>query len=250
MSWFKKTAVVSAVVVGIAASFTTMLPTSHKIEAAIAVIDEKNIEEAIKTAIQTAKILTEEQKQVAMQILNMKKLDISMLETLMKRNEEKEKMPLSGDMMIPTGIINDKNKSVEAVWQERIGNIEDVINGNMTVYDMARQEQKRQKAIHEASKGTAQAAQQTIQLARQNMKDAKKALEASNTAEGQQQALQAGNYILYDILQSVSAGNRAKAHMAASMAAYFDSKLQQQAESDRILKNSTNISKKWVENSK
>ena len=126
MSWFKKTAVVSAVVVGIAASFTTMLPTSHKIEAAIAVIDEKNIEEAIKTAIQTAKILTEEQKQVAMQILNMKKLDISMLETLMKRNEEKEKMPLSGDMMIPTGIINDKNKSVEAVWQERIGNIEEM----------------------------------------------------------------------------------------------------------------------------
>ena len=250
MSWFKKTAVVSAVVVGIAASFTTMLPTSHKIEAAIAVIDEKKIEEAIKTAIQTAKILTEEQKQVAMQILNMKKLDISMLETLMKRNEEKEKMPLSGDMMIPTGIINDKNKSVEAVWQERIGNIEDVINGNMTVYDMARQEQKRQKAIHEASKGTAQAAQQTIQFDRQNMKDAKKALEASNNAEGQQQALQAGNYILYDILQSVSAGNRAKAHMAASMAAYFDSKLQQQAESDRILKNSTNISKKWVENSK
>ena len=250
MSWFKKTAVVSAVVVGVAASFTTMLPTSHKIEAAIAVIDEKNIEEAIKTAIQTAKILTEEQKQVAMQILNMKKLDISMLETLMKRNEEKEKMPLSGDMMIPTGIINDKNKSVEAVWQERIGNIEDVINGNMTVYDMARQEQKRQKAIHEASKGTAQAAQQTIQFDRQNMEDAKKALEASNNAEGQQQALQAGNYILYDILQSVSAGNRAKAHMAASMAAYFDSKVQQQAESDRILKNSTNISKKWVENSK
>ena len=250
MSWFKKTAVVSAVVVGVAASFTAMLPTSHKIEAAIAVIDEKNIEEAIKTAIQTAKILTEEQKQVAMQILNMKKLDISMLETLMKRNEEKEKMPLSGDMMIPTGIINDKNKSVEAVWQERIGNIEDVINGNMTVYDMARQEQKRQKAIHEASKGTAQAAQQTIQFDRQNMEDAKKALEASNNAEGQQQALQAGNYILYDILQSVSAGNRAKAHMAASMAAYFDSKVQQQAESDRILKNSTNISKKWVENSK
>ena len=250
MSWFKKTAVVSAVVVGVAASFTAMLPTSHKIEAAIAVIDEKNIEEAIKTAIQTAKILTEEQKQVAMQILNMKKLDISMLETLMKRNEEKEKMPLSGDMMIPTGIINDKNKSVEAVWQERIGNIEDVINGNMTVYDMAKQEQKRQKAIHEASKGTAQAAQQTIQFDRQNMEDAKKALEASNNAEGQQQVLQAGNYILYDILQSVSAGNRAKAHMAASMAAYFDSKVQQQAESDRILKNSTNISKKWVENSK
>ena len=250
MLWIKKTVIVTGIVVGVAAGFTAMLPTSHKIEAAIAVIDEKNIEEAIKTAVQTAKILTEEQKQLALQILNAKKLDISMLETLMKRNQKKEESILAGDAVMPSGIINDKSKSVQAQWEERIGNVEDVINGNMTVYDMAIQEQKRQKAIHEASKGAAQAAQQTIQFDKQNMEDAKKALEASNNAEGQQQALQAGNYLLYDILQSVSAGNRAKAHMAASMAAYFDSKVQEKAESDRILKNSTNISKKWVENSK
>ena len=250
MSMIKKTVIVTGIVVGVAAGFTAMLPTSHKIEAAIAVIDEKNIEEAIKTAVQTAKILTEEQKQLALQILNAKKLDISMLETLMKRNQKKEESILAGDAVMPSGIINDKSKSVQAQREERIGNVEDVINGNMTVYDMAIQEQKRQKAIHEASKGAAQAAQQTIQFDKQNMEDAKKALEASNNAEGQQQALQAGNYLLYDILQSVSAGNRAKAHMAASMAAYFDSKVQEKAESDRILKNSTNISKKWVENSK
>ena len=53
---------------------------------------------------------------------------------------------------MPLGIINDKTKSVQAQWDERIGNIEDVINGNITVYDMGVQEQKRQKAIHEASK--------------------------------------------------------------------------------------------------
>lgn len=245
----KKTALASAVVVGVAASFVTMLPTIQKTEAAIAVIDEKNIEEAIKTAIQTAKILTEEQKQLALQILNMKKLDISMLEDLMKRNEEKEKMPLSGDMIFPESLIKE-NESIQKIWNERIGNIEDVINGNMTVYDVVIQEQKRQKAIHQSAKETAQVAQQTIKLDEQNLKDAQKALEASNKAEGQQQALQAGNYILYDILQSVSAGNRERAHMAASMAAYFDSKVQEQAESQRILKNSTNISKKWVENSK
>ena len=249
MSWIKKTAVISGIVVGVAASFTAMLSTSHKSEAAIAVIDQRNIEEAIKTAIQTAKILTEEQKQVAMQILNMKKLDISMLEKLMKRNEEKEKIPLSGDVIYPESLIK-QNESIQKIWNERIGNIEDVINGNMTVYDIIIQEQKRQKAIHQSAKDTAKAAQQTIKLEEKNMEDAKKALEASNKAEGQQQVLQAGNYLLYDILQSVSAGNRAKAHMAASMAAYFDSKIQEQAESERILKNSTNLSKKWVENSK
>lgn len=249
MSWIKKTAVFSGIVVGVAACFTAMLPTSHRSEAAIAVIDQRNIEEAIKTAIQTAKILTEEQKQVAMQILNMKKLDISMLETLMKGNEEKEKIPLSGDVIYPDSLLK-KNESLEKIWNERIGNIEDVINGNMTVYDIVIQEQKRQKAIHQSAKDTAKAAQQTIKLEEKNMEDAKKALEASNKAEGQQQVLQAGNYLLYDILQSVSAGNRAKAHMAASMAAYFDSKVQEQAESERILKNSANLSKKWVENSK
>ena len=249
MTWIKKTALASAVVAGLAASIVTMLPTLQKTEAAIAVIDQRNIEEAIKTAIQTAKILTEEQKQLALQILNMKKLDISMLEDLMKRNKEKEKIPLSDDMLYPESLIK-QNESIQKIWNERIGNIEDVLNGNMTVYDVVVQEQKRQKAIHQSAKETAQVAQQTIKLDEKNLEDAQKALEASNKAEGQQQALQAGNYLLYDILQSVSAGNRERAHMAASMAAYFDSKVQEQAESQRILKNSTNISKKWVENSK
>ena len=71
MKWLKKTAVVSCAV-GVLASFTAMVPTSQSTEAAIAVFDAKNIEEAIKTAIQTAKILTEEQKQLALQIFNKK----------------------------------------------------------------------------------------------------------------------------------------------------------------------------------
>lgn len=175
--------------------------------------------------------------------------NISMLEDLMKRNEEKEKIPLSGDLLYPESLIK-QNESVQKIWNERIGNIEDVINGNMTVYDAVIREQKRQKAIHQSAKETAQSAQQTIKIDNQNLEDAQKAFDASNKAEGQQQVLQAGNYLLYDILQSVLAGNRARAHMATSMAAYFDSKVQEQAESERILKNSTNISKKWVENSK
>ena len=142
MSWVKKTAIVTGIVVGVTASFTSMLTTSQRTEAAIAVIDEKNIEEAIKTAIQTANILTEEQKQLALMILNMKKLDIGMLEDLMKRNEEKNKTALSGDLIYPDGIINE-NVSIEQIWSERMGDIEDVINGNATVYDIVTQEQRR-----------------------------------------------------------------------------------------------------------
>ena len=145
---------------GISAGFMAMIPTSHHTSAAIAVIDQRNIEEAIKTAIQTAQILTEEQKQLALQILNMKKLDISMLETLMKRNEEKEKIPLSGDVIYPDSLLK-KNESLEKIWNERIGNIEDVINGNITVYDAVMQEQKRQKAIHQSAKETVEVAKET-----------------------------------------------------------------------------------------
>ena len=237
MSWIRKTAIATGVVVGITAGTVGMLTVSHRSEAAIAVIDQKNIEEAIKTAIQTANILTEEQKQLALQILNMKKLDVNKLAEL-----------LAGDAVLPPGILGDKDKSVEAVWDERMGNIEDVINGNITVVDMTLQEQNRQKALHETAKGTAEVAKQTMTIDKQSMTDAQKALEASNEAEGQQQSIQAGNYLLYDILGSVVNGNRSKAHMAASMAAYFDAQVQEKAESDRILSNSTSISKKWVEN--
>ena len=73
MKWLKKTAVVSCAV-GVLASFAAMVPTSQSTEAAIAVFDAKNIEEAIKTAIQTAKILTEEQKQLALLIFKRKTL--------------------------------------------------------------------------------------------------------------------------------------------------------------------------------
>ena len=252
MKRFKKVFqnLVTALMVGMVAGVVIMIPYAHNSEAAIAVFDERNIEEAVKTAIQTANILSEEQKQYLLQLTNMKKLDESALEDLIKRNQEKEKSILGGDAIVPAGILNNGDKSVQAVWDERMGNIENVINGNMTVVDMVLQEQKRQTALHEAAKSTAEVAGQTVELDKQNMKDATAALEASDNAEGQQQVMQAGNYLLYDILQSVQNGNRSKAHAEAAQAAYYDMKTQEKAESDRVLKNSTNMSKEWVSNIK
>ena len=43
--------------IGLFSALTLMIPYSHNSEAAIAVFDERNIEEAVKTAIQTANIL-------------------------------------------------------------------------------------------------------------------------------------------------------------------------------------------------
>ena len=56
----RKTVVAVGVAFGISASLLAMIPSGRHSKAAIAVIDQKNIEEAIKTAIQTAKILSAE----------------------------------------------------------------------------------------------------------------------------------------------------------------------------------------------
>ena len=237
----------ASLALGISAGAVAMIPNSHHSQAAIAVIDQRNIEEAIKTAIQTANILTEEQKQLALMVLNAKKLDENILTTWAQANIKKRNESKQGDILYPDSILQ-KNKSIEAEWNQRMGNIEDLLNGNATVYDVVLQEQKRQKAIQQAAKETAQAAQQTVKIDEQNLEDAEAVLEASNNAEGQQQAMQAGNYILYDILQSVAAGNKSKAHAEAAMAQYYDMKVQEQAASERVLKNSTEISRKWVEN--
>ena len=67
------------------------LAPQPKAEAAIAVWDEKNIEQAIQTAIKTAAILDTEQKELLLQIANQRKVDIYALATIEKKYADKEK---------------------------------------------------------------------------------------------------------------------------------------------------------------
>ena len=62
----RKVAVGIGVLFGITSSLIAMMPStsSGHADAAIAVIDVKNIEEAVKTAVQTANILDKEQQQL------------------------------------------------------------------------------------------------------------------------------------------------------------------------------------------
>ena len=83
----KKIAIAVGIVFGISASLLAMIPSGRHTEAAIAVIDQKNIEEAIKTAIQTAKILTTQEKELALMILNSKKLDIEQIYKYSRKGE-------------------------------------------------------------------------------------------------------------------------------------------------------------------
>ena len=53
----------------------SLLCVTPRAEAAVLVYDAENVAQAIKTAITTANILTNEEKQLLLMILNMKKLD-------------------------------------------------------------------------------------------------------------------------------------------------------------------------------
>lgn len=153
----KKVVVAVGVAFGIAASFLAMIPSSHRSEAAIAVIDQKNIEESIKTAIQTAKILTTQEKELALMVLNADPLDIA--------------------------------------WRDRLGDLQSIINGNTTVYDGIMNERRRQETLTEIFKDAAKSAQNTQQTNMDITKSTQQALENSNKAEGTMQVMQAGNAI-------------------------------------------------------
>ena len=73
------------------ASFMCLAP---KAEAAVLVYDAQNVEQAIRTAITTANILSNEEKQLLLQILNMKKLDASILTKYLEKMTALGRYPL------------------------------------------------------------------------------------------------------------------------------------------------------------
>ena len=138
------------------ASFLAMVPASRSTEAAVAVFDQKNIEEAIKTAIQTANILTAEEKQLLLMILNNKKLDVNQI-LVFAQQHTKQKDQVWDEKMGKIGTLK-PNTSVQSVWTERIGDIEGIINGNITVWDGILSERKRQKMLHDTNLDAAKTA--------------------------------------------------------------------------------------------
>lgn len=245
MLWIKKTAIGTGIILGTIAAATVMLPTSHRTEAAVAVIDQQNIAEAIKTAINTATILTTEEKELALQILNMKKIDIEKAATIVMQNEIK-KQQVWNERNDMTGIL-DKNDPVAESWGERLGDLDKVINGHETVYDAVKREQKRQKALDETSKSAAQAAENTLKNSQDTLESVNDAVEISNNAEGQLQATQAGNAIMAINAYSIENGNRLLSNITAMMAVQYQQENLRRAESEKVIENSRKMSSEWLD---
>ena len=199
----RKTAVAVGVAFGISASLLAMIPAGHHSEAAIAVIDQKNIEEAIKTAIQTAKILSTEEKELALMILNSKKIGSAEIEKYAQMQGAQQKQ-IFDEKMGQEGVLGkiwgDKKggtnpNPLDTVWRERLGDLQSILNGNTTVATGILNERRREETLAATFKDAAQSAQNTQQANIEIAKSTQEALNASNQAEGTMQVMQSGNAI-------------------------------------------------------
>ena len=199
----RKTAVAVGAAFGISASLLAMIPAGHHSEAAIAVIDQKNIEEAIKTAIQTAKILSTEEKELALMILNSKKIGSAEIEKYVQMqgaqqkeifDEKRGQEGVLGKIWVDKKGVTNPNP-LDTVWRERLGDLQSILNGNTTVATGILNERRREETLAATFKDAAQSAQNTQQANLEIAKSTQEALNASNQAEGTMQVMQSGNAI-------------------------------------------------------
>ena len=201
----KAVAIGVGVVMGVSASILAMVPSSRSSEAAIAVFDEKNIEEAIKTANQTFKILTEEQMQYALMLLNMKKLDVSTLMQFLG-TQDKNIADLNKQLESYRGVL-DKSKTLEHVWQDTVGDYESVLNGDLTVYDMYKITKNRVKQAQDTVNDANIIVMNAQAKNKEVLEQSKKIMEQSNKAEGELQAQQSNTAAITNETNASVQGN-------------------------------------------
>ena len=224
---FRKAAIAMGVLLGVTVPLGAMSLSSRNSEATILVYDQKNVEEAIKEAVQTAKILTEEQKQLALDILNTKSLDAKKLLAMVQSQQAAEKSLLSGDIMYPKEVLEkmgklpsilNRNSTPTAIMENEIGTIESVYNGDATVVDLYQRTMKNRKALDATYKAAAESAK-NIQTADAKLSTTvNTAVDAANSAEGQKQVLQAQTSILAAQALATHNGNEALTNLVAMVA--------------------------------
>jgi len=244
MSWIKKTAVGVGICMGTCAAFIAMVPTSRSASASVLVYDAQNVAEAIKTAINTATMLTNEQKQLALQILNMKKIDA---ETLInwQKNQQTQQNEVLTETQVKIGALNPSN-SVNNFWNTEMGSVEEVLNGNTTLVDFYSSTQKGIKALDKTNYDSLHNAK-NVQIQNNVLADTvSNALDASNNADGNLQAIQAATTIEAANAQATIHGNAILATMAAMEATNYQRENIERATNLQLEQNSKDNVSNWV----
>lgn len=251
----KKVSIMLGVALGISASIFAMIPTTQRSQAAIAVWDEKNIAQAIEMVSRTTQILSDEDKQLALAILNAKKLDSNMILNYVNKTMEMDKKSgfgwgygtgTNGDFSL--GKLDqqyrnsngqfDGTAAVEQAWIQRLGDLQGVLNGSTTLAGAAIAEYNREEALNKTFLEAAVTAQKTQESNQAIAQTLNQLVSDSMNAEGEVQIMQLGNSINAQNVLATLMLSRQVARGIQAEAAYYQSKnlerAQQMAEQKRM----------------
>lgn len=188
----KKMAVLGAAL-GLIGSAVMMIPNEKEADAAIVVMDEQNIAEAIKTAITTAEMLDKETQQLLLAILNTKTLNADVLLKYVQGSKDATDN-ICGTAEVMQGMLKGTD-SAQNYLKNEVGDVEGILNGNITLADVYMNHQKSMSAAAKVSEDAAYIAKEAQKQTIVEANTLDQALKDSNNAEGQLQAIQAGNQI-------------------------------------------------------
>ena len=238
----KKVAVAVGVAFGIVGSILAMIPTTNHSKANVAVWDEKNIAQAIEIVSRTTSILNDEDKKLALAILNAKKLDSNMIMNYVNANLKNathngfgwtfgsNSSDLSWGKLDELyrhtggGAKSGTTAAVEAAWKSRLGDLQSVLNGSTTIAGAAMNEYNREKALDQMYLEAATTAQKSQDANQEILKTTNQLLEDSSNAEGEVQLLQLNNNIAGQNVFANVMLSRLIARSVQSEVAYRESK--------------------------
>lgn len=228
------------VVLGISASVLAIIPTAPHMQAGvIPVIDEKNIAQAIKMVNHTKKILSDQDQELLLAVLNAKKLDFNMFNKYMnsfKKQTEGADSPLSEKGMYDispffskSGDGFDAQATVRKAWIERLGSLESVLNGETSIAGAAMDEIKREKALDQTFLAAALKAESAEKTNKDVVNTTSDLLDQMKNAQGVVQNIQLGNQINAQTVVSLATLNSQIASQMQAEAAHYEAKAQKRA---------------------
>ena len=223
----KTYAILSSILMGTLGAAISMVPQERTASAAVLVYDAKNVEEAIKTAITTADILTNEEKQLALQIINMRSMDAEQILSYLQSHSDQQQQ-VWDERMGKAGAL-DPNMSTESFLETCFPNIENILNGNMTMTDAYAQAQKSLQALEKTNADALHNAKTTQTAGLSLHNSLHQVLENSKNAEGEKEAQQANTQAAAVGATAQIYGNNLLSDMAAIQAVKYQKEIQEEA---------------------
>ena len=224
----KKAILYSAVLMAFLGAGVGMLSQIKPANAAILVYDAENILQAAKTAINTSSIATNEQQQLALQILNMASMSPEQLIAYLKNLSNIQTTVISENGS-KIGALN-AGSSAQSFWNENFQNVEQVLNGETSTMDSYTANQQALRALEKTNQDALHGAK-TAQILGSSLNNTlTDAVTASANASGTKEAVQANTQAMSTAAAGTIYGNNLLAELIATQAVKYEKETQDEAE--------------------